>query len=86
MAEQYFSHVCFMSQQCIEKSFKGYLLAKINKYPRTHSLRDLLGECINSCISTIPKFLPDCLVIPPVLCSNSLSRWNTRCTGQRLTR
>ena len=51
-----------MSQQCIEKSLKGFLLAKANKYPRTHSLRDLLGECMTLDRAFAP-FVPDCLVI-----------------------
>jgi HEPN domain-containing protein len=62
LAGQHFSHVCFMSQQCIEKSLEGFLLAKTARHPRTHSLRDLVGECI-SIDPAFSPFIPDCLVV-----------------------
>jgi HEPN domain-containing protein len=43
---EYFSHVCFQAQQCIEKSLKAYLIATTNQYPRIHNLVDLLTLCI----------------------------------------
>ena len=43
--EEHFSHACFLSQQCIEKSLKAYLIAKTNQYPRVHNLVDLLMLC-----------------------------------------
>jgi HEPN domain-containing protein len=33
LKEQHTAHACFLSQQCIEKSLKAYLLAKSNTYP-----------------------------------------------------
>ncbi|HRQ37615.1 MAG TPA: HEPN domain-containing protein [Chloroflexota bacterium] len=44
--EAYYAHVCFLSQQCIEKALKGYILAHTQSYPRIHKLTDLLYECV----------------------------------------
>jgi HEPN domain-containing protein len=41
--EDYFSHACFLAQQSIEKTLKGYLLWVSNTYPRVHNLVDLLA-------------------------------------------
>jgi len=62
LKEQHTAHACFLSQQCIEKSLKAYLLAKSNAYPRAHKLVELLSGCepFNSDFS---QFLSDCLVI-----------------------
>ncbi len=62
LSEQHMAHVCFLSQQCLEKSLKAYLLEKNGKYPRTHRLVDLLGECtaIDKSFST---FLADCIIV-----------------------
>lgn len=60
--EGHTAHACFLSQQCIEKSLKAYLLAKAHAYPRTHKLADLVGECI----PLDPAFSPlaaDCAVV-----------------------
>lgn len=38
--EQYTAPACFLSQQCIEKSLKAFLLATVNSYPRTHKVVD----------------------------------------------
>jgi HEPN domain-containing protein len=43
--EEHFSHACFLSQQCIEKTLKAYLVAQTGDYPRIHKLVDLLGQC-----------------------------------------
>src|SRR5436853_3448790 len=38
LREKYFSQVCFLSQQVVEKAFKAFLLAKGRSYPE-HSIR-----------------------------------------------
>lgn len=62
LKEGHTAHTCFLAQQCIEKSLKAYLLAKANKYPRTHKLVDLLGEC-ESLESAFSQFQSDCLIV-----------------------
>jgi len=44
--EEYFSHVCFLSQQAIEKTLKGFLLDRNGRYPRSHNLIELIDLCI----------------------------------------
>lgn len=39
--EKFYSHVCFLSQQAIEKAFKGTLVFLRRAYPKSHSLREL---------------------------------------------
>lgn len=39
--EEFFSQVCFLSQQAIEKCLKGALVFLRKKYPRSHNLREL---------------------------------------------
>jgi HEPN domain-containing protein len=39
--EKYFSQACFLSQQVVEKSLKGFLLAKGRAYPRLHKVFEL---------------------------------------------
>lgn len=39
----FYAHVCFLSQQAVERAMKGYLVAQGKKYPKTHDLIDLLG-------------------------------------------
>jgi len=39
----FYAHVCFLSQQAVEKAMKGYLVVQGKKYPKTHNLIDLLG-------------------------------------------
>jgi HEPN domain-containing protein len=43
--ERYFSQVCFLSQQVVEKSFKAFLLAKGRSYPRLHKVIELAKLC-----------------------------------------
>jgi HEPN domain-containing protein len=62
LVENHLAHVCFLSQQCIEKAFKAYLIAKINQYPRTHKLVDLLQQCIGI-DSNFSPFLADCISV-----------------------
>lgn len=37
----FYSQVCFLSQQVIEKSLKGSLVAYGRSYPKSHNLREL---------------------------------------------
>lgn len=60
--EQHTAHACFLSQQCIEKALKAFLLTNTNKYPRTHKLVDLLTQC-RQIEAGFNQFVPDCLVI-----------------------
>jgi HEPN domain-containing protein len=62
LTEEHYSHVCFLSQQCLEKTLKAFLLEKASNYPRTHRLVDLLGAC-TEIEATFANFLPDCTVI-----------------------
>lgn len=45
LREDHAAHACFLSQQCIEKALKAFLLKRTNLYPRTHKLIDLANEC-----------------------------------------
>ncbi|RPJ59512.1 MAG: HEPN domain-containing protein, partial [Dehalococcoidia bacterium] len=60
--EGHIAHVCFLAQQCIEKSLKAYLLAKVNTYPRTHKLVDLLSEC-EKAEPTFAHLRSGCLIV-----------------------
>lgn len=60
--EGHFAHACFLSQQCIEKATKAYLLAKANAYPRVHKLVDLLAEC-EALDSAFAAYRADCIVV-----------------------
>lgn len=63
--EQHLAHVCFLSQQCIEKALKAYLLAKTNTYPRTHKLVDLLTQC-EQLEPGFNQFLDPCTIVDQV--------------------
>ncbi len=56
---EYFSHACFLSQQCIEKALKAYVIAKARTYPRIHNLVDLLERC-EALDSAFAQFRADC--------------------------
>ena len=43
--ENYFSQVCFLSQQVVEKCLKAFLLAKDRSYPRQHKVVELATLC-----------------------------------------
>lgn len=45
--DKFYSQICFMFQQTIEKYLKGYLAAHNIKAKRTHDLRYLCQECSN---------------------------------------
>jgi len=42
LENQYYSQLCFLSQQCIEKCIKGYMVYQGMLYERTHNLIKLL--------------------------------------------
>lgn len=62
LAAGYIEHTCFLMQQCMEKALKGYLLDKTGAYPRTHTLIQLLAECIRL-DATFASFRADCLIV-----------------------
>ncbi len=62
LAEEHTAHACFLSQQCIEKALKAYLLEKAQTYPRSHKLVDLLKEC-EQFEPAFSQFLVDCTVV-----------------------
>jgi len=59
LKEDHIAHACFLSQQCIEKTLKAYLIARVNQYPRTHNLIDLLNLC-RQIDSTFSQFHAEC--------------------------
>lgn len=61
-AEGHMAHACFLSQQCMEKALKAYLIARVGKHPYTHKLVDLLVEC-QSVQPPFSQFLPQCTVV-----------------------
>lgn len=60
--EKHFSHVCFLSQQSMEKAIKALLLHLTGAYPRTHRLVDLLTEAATSEQSLL-NLLADCAIV-----------------------
>jgi len=60
--EGYFSHACFLAQQSLEKTLKGYLLWASNTYPRRHNLVDLLTLCQEQ-DAAFESFRRDCIVM-----------------------
>ena len=40
----FYSHVCFLSQQAVERAMKGYLVFCRMDYPKTHGLIGLLRQ------------------------------------------
>lgn len=43
---RFFSHVCFLAQQVVEKCLKAMILKNGCVYPKTHKLVDLYAEAI----------------------------------------
>jgi HEPN domain-containing protein len=43
LEEKIYNQVCFHSQQCIEKTVKGFINYKGKIHPQTHKLADLLS-------------------------------------------
>jgi HEPN domain-containing protein len=62
LEEEHPAHACFLSQQSIEKALKAYLIAKINEYPRTHILIDLLNQCA-SLNPAFSQFRTECITV-----------------------
>jgi HEPN domain-containing protein len=59
LREDHPAHACFLSQQCIEKSLKGFLVSRVRSYPRIHNLVDLLNQCAQV-EGTFAQYLDDC--------------------------
>jgi HEPN domain-containing protein len=38
LKEGFYSHVCFLSQQAVEKAMKGWLVSQEKSYPKSHDL------------------------------------------------
>lgn len=62
LREDHTAHACFLSQQCIEKAMKGFLIAKTGKYPRVHTLGDLLVEC-ETVDPAFNQFISQCAIV-----------------------
>ena len=62
MREDFYTHVCFLCQQTVEKALKGYLIFKARKYPRIHLLLDLLMLCMQHDYD-FQQFRPYCNVL-----------------------
>ena len=45
LREKFFSQVCFLSQQVVEKSLKSFLLFNGRSYPRSHKIIELAHLC-----------------------------------------
>ena len=45
LKEGFYSQVCFLSQQAVEKSLKAFLISRGVLYPKTHKLTDLAEAC-----------------------------------------
>lgn len=58
----------FHTHQCAEKSFKGYLMYKHIKIPKTHGLEELLTICIKEC-SYFTELLNDVIALDPYVIS-----------------
>ncbi|MCK4554550.1 HEPN domain-containing protein [Candidatus Parcubacteria bacterium] len=60
--DKFYSQICFMFQQAIEKYLKGYLAAHNIKAKKTHDLRYLCQECSNINKKFV-DFIEDCETI-----------------------
>ena len=45
LKDRIFSHVCFHSQQCVEKCLKAFIRYNNKEIPKTHELKDILKIC-----------------------------------------
>ena len=60
--DKFYSHVCFLSQQVVEKSCKAFLIySKIN-YPKTHKIVDLVNSN-KKLFSLLSKYINELKVI-----------------------
>lgn len=57
LSDGFFSHVCFLAQQAVEKALKGYLLHKGKMYPKTHSLPNLVKLIDESWLDEFDKMV-----------------------------
>ena len=55
LENQFYSQVCFLSQQAIEKALKGFLVSKGRLYPKTHKLIELKRLCADI-LSNLEEF------------------------------
>ena len=55
---------CYLSQQCVEKALKGYLLFQDVEPPRTHNLIELCQMC-SKYDCTFSDILDDCSDLTP---------------------
>ena len=55
LEDQFYSQVCFLSQQVIEKALKGFLVSKERLYPKTHKLIELKKLCADV-LSNLEEF------------------------------
>lgn len=62
MKEGLFNKVCFLSQQCIEKSLKAFMITKIGDFKKTHKTIELLAGCSVE-DKEFENFEEDCLKI-----------------------
>jgi HEPN domain-containing protein len=64
--EGLYNQVCFHSQQCVEKSLKGWLAAQDKDIPRTHKMSDLLNVLPNELLHGLSSriLLMDLFYIP----------------------
>ncbi|MDQ3250521.1 MAG: HEPN domain-containing protein [Chloroflexota bacterium] len=54
LREEIYTHVCFHSQQCVEKSLKAVLAHAGHAPPRIHSITDLLKLMPAALAATLP--------------------------------
>ncbi|MFC1566373.1 HEPN domain-containing protein [bacterium] len=44
LENSFYSQVCFLSQQCVEKSIKALIISEEKLYPKTHKIVDLFNQ------------------------------------------
>ena len=66
MQDHLYNQVCFHSQQCVEKTLKGWLAAQDKDIPRTHKMSDLLNALPNELLRGLSSriLLMDLFYIP----------------------
>ena len=66
MQDHLYNQVCFHSQQCVEKTLKGWLAAQDKDIPRTHKMSDLLNALPNDLLHGLSSriLLMDLFYIP----------------------
>jgi HEPN domain-containing protein len=56
--------ICYLCQQCAEKSLKAYLVFKDYDFPFIHDLGELCGLC-SEFDSSFGELMSDCLIMTP---------------------